>query len=437
MGELYNLSPKLPKNVRQIGERDQIVKLYVEDYVNTYLRRLYPSGGEDLRCGLLLGSAEEEGSAPYIFIDGALEMEGASCGGERVDLNDQAWKKAYRDMEEMFPKRSVQGWFLCGAPGCQLSPLNYWKQHSRYFPGKNMIMYLNSGLEGEEAIYIASDDGFYKLRGYSIYYERNQMMQDYMIARKDVKRVDAGADDTVIRDFRRKMEENQEEARERRSTVSVLGSVCGVLSVAVLAGGIVMFNNYSKMKDMESVLASVLPAGSELLQEYGLEEDPELVLETGTTVLPETMAAGSGETVPGSTAAGNPEAVQNGDETDPEAAGAAAGALESTPSGKEKGKEAAAGGSGTSGEVPEGDSGEDDETAKVVHIPSMEEADEQMETVGKALEEASTYVVQEGETLYGICLRKYHDLSRVEEICELNGLDDVNKIKAGQKLILP
>lgn len=87
--------------------------------------------------------------------------------------------------------------------------------------------------------------------------------------------------------------------------------------------------------------------------------------------------------------------------------------------------------------VPEGDSGEEDETAEVVHIPSMEEADEQMETVGKALEEASTYVVQEGETLYGICLRKYHDLSRVEEICELNGLDDVNKIKAGQKLILP
>ena len=140
MGELYNLSPKLPKNVRQIGERDQIVKLYVEDYVNTYLRRLYPSGGEDLRCGLLLGSAEEEGSAPYIFIDGALEMEGVSCGGERVDLNDQAWKKAYRDMEEMFPKRSVQGWFLCGAPGCQLSPLNYWKQHSRYFPGKKIYI---------------------------------------------------------------------------------------------------------------------------------------------------------------------------------------------------------------------------------------------------------------------------------------------------------
>ena len=75
--------------------------------------------------------------------------------------------------------------------------------------------------------------------------------------------------------------------------------------------------------------------------------------------------------------------------------------------------------------------------AEAVHIPSLEEADQQMEVLGQALEEASTHVVQDGETLYGICLEKYHDLSRVDEVCRLNGLEDVNKIKAGQKLILP
>ena len=489
MGELYNLSPKLPKNVRQIGERDQIVKLYVEDYVNTYLRRLYPTGGEDLRCGLLLGSSEEDNGAPYIFIDGALEMEGVACGEERVDLNDQAWKQAYRDMEEMFPKRNVQGWFLCGAPGSQLSPLNYWKQHSKYFPGKNMIMYLNSGLEGEEALYIASDDGFYKLRGYSIYYERNQMMQDYMIARKDIKRVDAGADDTVIRDFRRKMEERKEEAEERRSTVSVLGGICGALSVAVLAGGIVMFNNYHKMKDMESVLVSVLPAGSEILEDYGLEE-PELVLETGTTVLPETLGAGtsgsgdSGGEGKDSLTAG--EGGEEGESGETDGAEAEGGSGREEVTGEKGDKSRAAAGPGAEGEESSGElagekenqsgktasSGKEDRPEETedrpeemtgdeaegasdgtsaagaqkeenetssdpVRIPSLEEADEQMEAVGEALETASTYVVQPGETLYGICLRRYHDLSRVEEICRLNGLDDVNKIKAGQKLILP
>ena len=440
MGELYNLNPRLPKNIRQIGERDQVVKLYVEDYVNTYLRRLYPAGGEDLRCGLLLGSEEEGGKVPCIFIDGALEMEGVACGKEQVDLNDQAWKRAYRDMEEMFPKRSVQGWFLCGAPGCQLSPLNYWKQHSKYFPGKNKIMYLNSGLEGEEALYMASDDGFYRLRGYCVYYERNQMMQDYMIARKDVKRVDAGVDDGVIRDFRRRMDEKREEARERRSAVSVLGGICGVLSVAVLAGGIVMVNNYQKMRDRESVLASVMPAGAEYLP-GGEEEKPELVLETGVTVQPETMTAGMPEPPETGAAASEPAASGTAEVVSGEAASkpAETGAAVSGTAAAESAAAAEPSKAGAAASEPavsgaaEAVSGE----AEAVHIPSLEEADQQMEVLGQALEEASTHVVQDGETLYGICLEKYHDLSRVDEVCRLNGLEDVNKIKAGQKLILP
>ena len=440
MGELYEPYPRLPKNIRQIGERDQVLKLYVEDYVNTYLRRLYPAGGEDLRCGLLLGSEEEGGKVPYIFIDGALEMEGVACGKEQVDLNDQAWKRAYRDMEEMFPKRSVQGWFLCGAPGCQLSPLNYWKQHSKYFPGKNKIMYLNSGLEGEEALYMASDDGFYRLWGYCVYYERNQMMQDYMIARKDVKRVDAGADDGVIRDFRRRMDEKREEARERRSAVSVLGGICGVLSVAVLAGGIVMVNNYQKMRDMESVLASVMPAGAEYLP-GGEEEKPELVLETGVTVQPETMTAGMPEPPETGAAASEPAASGTAEVVSGEAAskpaetGAAVSgtAAAESAAAAEPSKTGAAASEPAASGAAEAVSGE----AEAVHIPSLEEADQQMEVLGQALEEASTHVVQDGETLYGICLEKYHDLSRVDEVCRLNGLEDVNKIKAGQKLILP
>lgn len=413
MGELYNPYPKLPKNIRQIGERDQIVKLYVEDYVNTYLRRLYPTGGNDLRCGLLLGSEEEDQGMPYIFIDGALEMEGVTGEGEQVEFTELSWKRAYQNMEEMFPKRSIQGWFLCGVPGCQLSPLNYWKQHSRYFPGKNMIMYLNSGLEGEEALYIASEDGFYKLRGYSIYYERNQMMQDYMISRKDIRRVDADASDVVIRDFRRKMEEKKEEAQSRKSTVSVLGGICGALSVAVLASGIVMFNNYQKMKEMESVIASALPAGTNLWQDYQLGDDTELIFETGSTVQPETMA---------------PEIVT----PEPETAAAA-----SVPETQEATTEMPMTAPEESTEAAADQPVQTEAVEPRTEIPTLEEAETQMAEVGEAAAAANTYIVGEGETLYGICFKIYHDLSQVDRICELNGLDDVNKIKAGQKLFLP
>ena len=124
MGELYNPFPKLPKNIRQIGDRDQIVKLYMEDYVNTYLKRLYPAGGQDLRVGLLLGGMEFNDGTPYIFIDGALEMEDVTEAGGRVVFSELSWKRAYRNMEQLFPKRTIQGWFLCGRPGDDLSPIN-------------------------------------------------------------------------------------------------------------------------------------------------------------------------------------------------------------------------------------------------------------------------------------------------------------------------
>ena len=133
-------------------------------------------------------------------------------------------EKAYQRMEETFPKKTVQGWFICGAPGCMLSPLTYWRLHKQYFGGKNQLMYINSGVDGEAAYYVMSEDGFYRLKGYHIYYEKNQMMQDYMILRKDARRVETGTGDRVIRDFRNRMEERQQEAASRYGTIRALGS---------------------------------------------------------------------------------------------------------------------------------------------------------------------------------------------------------------------
>lgn len=76
-------------------------------------------------------------------------------------------------------------------------------------------MYLNSGMEGEEAIYMTSEDGFYRLKGHSIYYERNQMMQDYMILRKDAHRVESGTNDRITRDFRNKMQDRKIEVLKK------------------------------------------------------------------------------------------------------------------------------------------------------------------------------------------------------------------------------
>ena len=477
MGDLYNPFPKLPKNVRQIGDPDQVVRLYVEDYVNTYLKRLYPSGRQTMRVGVLLGSVEQYDGTPYIFIDGAMELEDVETEGEKILFPESSWKKLYSAMETAFPKRTVQGWFLCGGPSSQLSPLNYWKQHSQYFAGKNQLMYLNHGLEGEEAVYVTSEDGFYRLKGHYIYYERNQMMQDYMISRKDVRRVESGSHEKVIKDFRQRMTARKEQAGARQRTAGVLGMACGILSVAVLAGGVVLLNNYQKMRQMEGVLASVLPVGVSDWQEYQeeLEEAPDFIIEERPgNVYPTSGTEDGGQAINGQTdggqtadgqaangqmsgeqavggqaVSGQAETGQDnlgtGAETEPEAgSGAETGAETGTTPSPETMSSEDAFSSGQVSQAPLDNlvgMGKESEPEKQEEVLGEGDAKENvLPPVDYDAAEANgyrIYEIGEGETLYGICWKEYGDLSRLEEICRLNALEDVDHILAGQRLILP
>ena len=438
MGELYNPYPKLPKNTRQIGERDQSVRLYLEDYVNTYLKRLFPKGGQDLRVGVLLGTSEEHDGVPYLFVDGALEMEDVAEQGEKVELTESAWKKVYQDMDRLFPKRSVLGWFLCGAPGAALSPLNYWKQHGQYFAGKNQLMYLNSGLEGEEAVYITSEDGFYKLRGYHIYYERNQMMQDYMIMRKDVRRVETGTGEPVVRDFRQRMEENKSQITSRRGSIRVLGCLCSALAMVVLAGGVVMVNNYDKMQKMESVLTSVLPEGISWQNSLSAVENSQKkggsLRNSQTGQMSGTENGGDNLLVEHASGGVNPTlAHETMSETYPETAGQSQNETEVET--EEQNRVSGDGQTETENQTGT-DQPSSHGSAGTKTAPSQTAVESDRAAISAALA-SGTYQIQPGETLYGICLKLYGNGSRLEEICRLNGLEDENKIMAGQNLILP
>lgn len=416
MGELYNPFPKLPKNIRQIGDSDQVVRFYMEDYVNTYLKRLYPAGKQTMRVGVLLGSVEQYDGVPYVFVDGAMEMEEIETDGEKVSFSDGAWKKIYRQMEDSFPKRTIQGWFLCGGPGSQLSPLNYWKQHGQYFAGKNQLMYLNHGLDGEESIYITSEDGFYKLKGHCIYYERNQMMQDYMITRKDVHRVESGAQETVIRDFRSRLSAKKEHAVQQSRANHAMGVLCGVLTVAVLAGGVALVNNYTKMQQMESVLASVLPSDYE---DFIIEEIAGHIMPTKSNDEAESFLAETSETV-SEVISGATSGTESNDVVSESAEAQTEYAENSQGESEEKIEEI--------GEETGKETGEGDETVS---------AAQPIDYAAAAANGYKIYEVKEGETLYGICWRQYSNLNHLAEICRLNNLTDVDRILAGQRLILP
>ena len=63
MEEYRNL---LPKNMRQMGEKEDRVRIYVEDYVCTYFQKLELTT-ECWRVGVLLGMHEEREGVPCLL----------------------------------------------------------------------------------------------------------------------------------------------------------------------------------------------------------------------------------------------------------------------------------------------------------------------------------------------------------------------------------
>lgn len=78
-------------------------------------------------------------------------------------------------------------------------------------------------------------------------------------------------------------------------------------------------------------------------------------------------------------------------------------------------------------------------TQKIVEekVTQAAKPETQPATQAAATDGQRIHTVVEGETLYGICIAEYKSVNKLKEICELNGLEDENKIVAGQKLRLP
>ncbi|MCC8050787.1 MAG: LysM peptidoglycan-binding domain-containing protein [Clostridiales bacterium] len=70
----------LPKNIRQIGEIQGRRKIYLEDYVMTYIRKMENRGSEDF-LGVLLGERKYMDDAEYVFVRGIMEVPGELGGG--------------------------------------------------------------------------------------------------------------------------------------------------------------------------------------------------------------------------------------------------------------------------------------------------------------------------------------------------------------------
>ena len=77
---------QLPKNVRQIGNVSDNPKIYVEDYVDTYLNQLREKAKEQPVGVILTGEVLELEDEKAVFVSGAVQMQELSEKDGKLEI---------------------------------------------------------------------------------------------------------------------------------------------------------------------------------------------------------------------------------------------------------------------------------------------------------------------------------------------------------------
>lgn len=457
------LTFKPPKNIKQIGESTSLKKIYVEDYVFTYIKELVKKEYANCRITILLGHYIKTQDARIILINGAVEAEGMQYDAEAV-FNNDTWTSVYESIKRYFSDVEVVGWCI-GGPGFILENDEKLKKiHLDNFAGVDKALLKYDSIEEEEAFYLYENGALNKQNGYYIYYDKNDDMQNYIMEHKALKpRTVKEVEETAVKEYKDEMKEQrvQENNKSIMHLMYAAGSLMVVLVIIVFA---TMINNSNRINHLEESLNDL---SSTLNASVNPAEDKNSVVDATTN---------SGNTLDVETISGNLNSIKNeeviGDKADDKSSTdeAANGETEATDKSKdsetdqttsETGKDQQA--DTKKEETTNADQAKDetkensDTTAKNESDKTQESSNTAKETdgsektdenAGKADEsdtketsssaaEVKYYEVQKGDTLVGISFKLYQSGDYVTKIMELNGIEDMDMIYYGQKLIVP
>lgn len=138
----------LPKNIVQIGKPDKIHKIFVEDYVVSYMKQLNKACDGKPTGVALYGRLYEEEGCQYYFLYGAAKIAGLE---HRSSYLSQVEKEEIADI---------------GA---------------RYFEGYKFLAWCSVKEEPVESFFVENQGKGLEIDGYACFYEKNECMLNYML----------------------------------------------------------------------------------------------------------------------------------------------------------------------------------------------------------------------------------------------------------------
>ena len=270
----------LPRNIRQIGLIGDDCRIYMEDYVYTFLGRLSAAACKDEEkkgsLAVFTGEMQWEDGTGYLFIRGALLAKCQDLTPEHIDLSEEVWITIQDEQKQYFPEQHILGWYFAFPQmAVEITELMQ-KIHLQYFGGEKVLM-LAEPTEGEEAFFHYENGLMAKVKGYYIYYEKNAAMQEYMVQKNQILKPEftEKCSDEAVTTFRKIIQEkknksNEAETEVHTSVFSYAATACILL--ALLAVGTGLYRNYREFQDIkENTPASSLAVGADVKKKEDTE----------------------------------------------------------------------------------------------------------------------------------------------------------------------
>lgn len=250
---------QLPKNVRQIGNVSDTPKVYVEDYVDTYLNQLKEKAKDQPVGMILAGEMTDFGEEKVVFVSGAVQLRELGAEGTRLEITEEVLESAKEEMDTFFPECQIVGWGIV-EDGNPLSRNREVKRiQEKEFSSEMSLFLWKNAREQEEIFYAYKFGEMMQLGGYYIYYEKNPQMQNYMINNRKTNGVTPSevVEDRAAKDFRSAVREKMEN-RSRENRKPVIAYITSALLVLIVfVAGFTTVQSFGKMKAMQDSVESL------------------------------------------------------------------------------------------------------------------------------------------------------------------------------------
>ncbi len=396
----------LPKNITQIGETNRSCKIYVEDYVISYIKQLNGHAIDKELAVALYGVKKEEAGITYLFLYGAGKLN--FLQRETRHLSQAVLQEAEKIRKKYFAEYEFLGYRL---------------------------------LNGEmvEGFQIYEQGVCRYIEGYAQFYEKNDSMLQFMLSERQEEVKPEEFNREKYEAVKRRQEERKNRAEEQQGQIRAnlyggksnrqtgearlrqMKITAAAIFVLLCVAGIATMSGGEKWNELQV-------AARQMIDEMSEKQIPDAVEVTNGTARVGTVVTEDKLT----------EAIRK--ENEPV-----------EPSEPETPVTQSAEPVSVSEELTEvlqeiESTQEQEITEETVSTQATEmtpdpvsdsasEIPVEAETI--ATPEPVYYTIQKGDTLIGICLLRYGSEERVAEICSLNNIGNPDDIKTGEKILLP